>query len=374
MGSTFYYSASAGRFNTGNHAFSGLGQFVGGIAVVVFVAASPIAFHYDVVRFAFSLVLPNWRLVRSHRSYLIGLDKGFTPIYLTTNMADLPDFDALWDYDHPADTESKFRALVPLARESDNVPYYAELLTQIARTEGLQHKFEEAHATLDVVNTLLANSLTHSRAYARYLLERGRVLNSSKHPDQARPFFIEAWNLANTLNEDALAVDAAHMVAIVESPEAQLEWNHKALALAESSAISGARKWLGSLYNNLGWTHHDAGRYAEALDLFERGVRFREEQKQVEPLRVAKWCVARCLRALGRVEEALMKQQTILGESGAESDGYIHEEIGECLLALNKADEAKSYFAQAYTLLSQDPWLVENEAGRLARLKELSNA
>lgn len=289
-------------------------------------------------------------------------------------MTGLPDFDALWDYDHPTDTESKFRALVPVARELDNVPYYAELLTQIARTEGLQHKFEEAHATLDVVATLLANNLTQSRAYVRYLLERGRVLNSSKHPDQARPIFVEAWNLANALGEEALAVDAAHMVAIVESPEAQLEWNLKALALAEKSADPQARKWLGSLYNNLGWTYHDAGQYAEALDLFEKGVRFREEQKQEGPLRIVKWCVARCLRSMGKVEEALSKQQALLLETGETSDGYIHEEIGECLLALNKADDAKPYFAQAYALLSQDSWLAENEAERLARLKELSGS
>jgi tetratricopeptide (TPR) repeat protein len=289
-------------------------------------------------------------------------------------MADLPDFDALWNYDQPTETEARLRALVPQARESDNVPYYAELLTQIARTEGLQRKFEEAQATLDVVQTLLANGLTQSRAYVRYLLERGRVLNSSKHPSQARSHFIEAWNLANLLNEDALAVDAAHMVAIVEPPEGQMEWNLKAMALAEKSADPRARKWLGSLYNNLGWTHHDAGRYAEALDLFEKGVQFRAELKQELELRIAKWCVARCLRSLGRVDEALARQQALLAESGSNNDGYVYEELGECLLASSRTDEARPYFGQAYALLSQDSWLVENEAGRLARLKELSQS
>ena len=72
---------------------------------------------------------------------------------------DLPDFDALWDYRHPDVTEQKFRELIPAARESGNVSYYAQLLTQIARTEGLQRKFEDAHRTLDSVEVLLADGL-----------------------------------------------------------------------------------------------------------------------------------------------------------------------------------------------------------------------
>jgi len=289
-------------------------------------------------------------------------------------MADLPDFDALWDYDNPAETETRFRALVPVARNSTQAGYYAELLTQIARTEGLQHKFEQAHSTLDAVEVLLANGLTRSRAHIRYLLERGRACNSSNHPGKARQLFIEAWEMATTLGEDTLTVDAAHMVAIVEPPEGQMEWNLKALVLAEKSSDPQARKWLGSLYNNLGWTQHDAGRYFEALDLFEKGVQFRAEMKQEPQLRIAKWCVARCLRSMGRVDEALTQQQALLAETGSQNDGYVYEEIGECLLALNKAEEARPYFKQAYTLLSQDPRLAENEAARLARLKELSQS
>jgi hypothetical protein len=45
--------------------------------------------------------------------------------------------------------------------------------------------------------------------------------------------------------------------------------------------------------------------------------------------------------------------------------------MGECLLLLNRAAEARPYFARAYAVLSQDPWLAENEPERLRRLKEL---
>ena len=57
----------------------------------------------------------------------------------------LPNFDTLWNYSDPKGTEAKFRELIPQAKESGDTSYYAQLLTQIARAEGLQRKFEEAH-------------------------------------------------------------------------------------------------------------------------------------------------------------------------------------------------------------------------------------
>ena len=59
------------------------------------------------------------------------------------------------------------------------------------------------------------------------------------------------------------------------------------------------------------------------------------------------------------------------GEADDEKDGFIFEEIGECLLLLNRAEEARPHFSKAYKILSKDPWLAEQEPGRLARLKLL---
>jgi hypothetical protein len=54
----------------------------------------------------------------------------------------LPDFDSLWDYSNPDQTEIKFREILLQIPEND--PVHLELLTQIARTQGLQRKFDEA--------------------------------------------------------------------------------------------------------------------------------------------------------------------------------------------------------------------------------------
>ncbi len=286
--------------------------------------------------------------------------------------AQMLDFDTLWNYDDPAATERQFRQLLPAAEAQGDKSYLAQLLTQIARAQGLHRLFEDAHQTLDVVSKLLTDDL--QTAHVRYQLERGRVLNSSSKSDQARAFFMEAWEQAKRIHEDFYAVDAAHMLAIVSPSDEQMQWNLKALALAESSPQPRAHKWIGSLYNNIGWTYHDLKQYEEALAIFEKALQWRKEQGEPTTIRVAKWCIARTLRSLGRTQEALDQQLALLAEHQAAgtTDGYVSEEIAECLFELGRSDEARSYFTQAYTELSKDVWLVENEAARLERLKDLS--
>jgi tetratricopeptide (TPR) repeat protein len=279
------------------------------------------------------------------------------------------DFDSLWDYDHPNQTEKKFHK--SLLQLSEDDPAYLELLTQIARAQGLQRKFDEAHTTLDEVELKMGK--TTSRPKIRYLLERGRAFNSSGQPEQARPLFEEAFELAEQIAEDSYAVDALHMLAIVASPAQSLTLNLRAIQLAESSKQERARNWLGSLYNNTGWSYHDSGDYASALEIFEKAEGWQRSMGRVNETRIATWCVARTLRSLERTEEALSKQMALKDEfePAGESDGYVFEEIGECLLALDRAEEARPYFSKAYGMLSEDAWLAEQEPERLARLKEL---
>ncbi len=284
----------------------------------------------------------------------------------------LPDFDALWDYDQPATTEAAFRALLPQAEASGDQSYYIELLTQLARTQGLQRDFAAAHETLDQALALLTDDL--KRARVRYLLERGRVFNSSGKREEARPLFLAAWEEGQAAHEDFHTVDAAHMLAIVAPPDEQLGWNLKALALVEQTSDTRAHKWGGSLYNNIGWSYHDQGQYEQALETFQKALEWQKARGDIRQILIAKWCIARALRSLGRLDEALAMQQALLEDWKplGGSAGYPEEEAGECLLALGRAEEARPYFAQAYAKLSQDPWLVAEEPARLARLKQLS--
>ena len=280
------------------------------------------------------------------------------------------DFDSLWDYSDPRQTETKFREI--LLQIPENNSAYLELLTQIARSQGLQQKFDRAHQTLDQVERRLGNYA--SRAKIRYYLERGRVFNSAGHPEEARPFFEQALDMAKNLSEDFYAVDALHMLAIVAPPASSLDLNLLAIQIAESSEQEKARGWLGSLYNNTGWSYHNMGDYESALKIFQKAEAVRKSKGRANEQRIAQWCVARTLRSLKRIEEALSKQMKLRDEyeAAGESDGYVFEELGECLLALERAQEAQPYFAKAYEILSQDKWLSEKEPDRIARLRELA--
>ncbi|HXH61231.1 MAG TPA: tetratricopeptide repeat protein, partial [Fimbriimonadaceae bacterium] len=215
------------------------------------------------------------------------------------------------------------------------------------------------------------------------LLERGRSWNSAGEKDKAKQVFLRAFDAGKRAGNDYLTVDAAHMIAIVEEPEQALEWNLLGFRILEDTKQEHARHWIGSLSNNIAWTYHDMGDYEAALDYFEKGRDFRAQERKEPGYRISLWAVARCKRSMGRVQEALDEQFAIRDNyypsfdpgihDGAEVDGYLPEEIGECLLALGREEEAKPYFAAAHKLLSKDEWLVENEPERIERLKRLGH-
>lgn len=274
-----------------------------------------------------------------------------------------PDFNDLWNYNDPAGTEARFRELLPEAEPGSS--YHLQLLTQIARALGLQSRFAAAHLLLDEVE---AQADSESLVLVRLLLERGRAFNSAGQPQQAVPLFQQAAALGEKLQVDFYTVDALHMLGIAAPPAERLDWNRQAIQAAEGSSDPHARRWLASLYNNTGWTLFDTGHYQQALDLFEKAVSERQQMDNEENLRIARWCVARTLRALGEPGRALVIQRE-LAEDGP-GDGFIEEELGECLLALDQPEIARRHFARAYDLLSQLEWVAQDEQ-RMARLKEL---
>jgi tetratricopeptide (TPR) repeat protein len=286
---------------------------------------------------------------------------------------------ALWNFDDPSASEAAFRAALVEARGAAAL----ELESQIARALGLQRRFDEARATLDAADARAAGLVTRDateqlrreRALVLLALERGRLARSSGQPADSIVHFRFAFDRARAAELDFLAVDAAHMLGIVEAPGTARTWNARALDLAEASSDPSARGWAAVIANNQGWNEFEAGRLSEALALFERALALRRERpNEREPLWIARWSVARVQRALGRVDDALAEQRALFAERTAVQapDGYVYEELGECLLALGRAGEARPWFAHANALLSADPWLVANEPRRLERLARLA--
>jgi tetratricopeptide (TPR) repeat protein len=281
------------------------------------------------------------------------------------------DLDALWDFSDPSLSESRFQKrlekLVPGSSDA------LETQTQIARTHSLRGNFDQAHAILNAVEKAAPQG--DSRVGLRLLLERGRTFNSAGKRDQARPFFLKAWGMGRRLLEDALSVDAAHMVAIVLPGRDAVIWNEKAIALAHASGDPKAQRWLGSLHNNLGWTLHDEfSAHGQALLHFQKALAFRQKEGHAEKIRVARWCVARAQRSLGKLDEALAEQMALEREieaSGAAPDGHVHEELALLLWAL-KRPGAPAQAKTALSLLEKDAWFAEHEGARLEVLRRIA--
>jgi len=234
-------------------------------------------------------------------------------------------------------------------------------------------EFDEAHKTLDQAESLLEEHMT--RARIRYMLERGRVYNSSGEREKSEKYFVDAWNLGRRSKEGFYTVDALHMLAIAAPADEQLSWAEAAIDAAEKSKDQRTRKWLGSLYNHTGWTYHDLGEYEKALDMFEKSLAWNQLHGDAKRVRIARWTIARAYRSLDRLQEALDIQLALEQEidaEGIEPDGYVYEEIGECLLALGRTEESKPYFKLAFEHLSKDEWMKANEADRLKRLEQIS--
>ena len=273
----------------------------------------------------------------------------------------------LWDFGDLDATEQRFRDLLAAEPLDEG---RAEVLTQLARIEGLRGRFDEADALLDEAASLEAESLV---VRARLDLERGRVRRSRGSPEAALPHFVAAWSTATSAGEDFIAADAAHMAALAAPDrEGFRAWTARGVALAGSSP--DAAYWAGPLLNNLGWAYAEDGDHAQALDAFERALAARERDGEPAQPEVARYAVGRALRTLGRADEAvpLLEQAVAWATESGSPDGWFHEELAEEYAALGRTDDARSQARLALPLLERDdPSFTEHEQ-RSTRLRELA--
>ncbi len=285
--------------------------------------------------------------------------------------------DSLWTFSDPAQSEQRFRQ--ELNRHPVHSREALETTTQIARTQSLRRLFREADATLDTVAPYLPDA--PARVRVRYLLERGRILNSAGKTAQAVPLFLEATQVAdNDPGAVFYQVDALHMLGIAASKEEQLDWNRRALAMTEAAADARARqRWGASLNHNIGWTYFDRGEPKTALAYWQKALALREAMDDAHALHVARWTVARGYRELGRLDEAETIQRSLAAQTERANapDGYVYEELAELAVARGDRAGARPLAAKAYALLQNDRSRIATDAAqnaRLARLAELGGA
>ena len=271
----------------------------------------------------------------------------------------------LWDFDDLDGSELRFREL--LATETDAAAR-AEILTQLARVEGLRGDFAAAEGLLERA----ASEGASEAAQIRIDLERGRIRRSAGVADEALPLFEAAFESAVRAGEHSLAADAAHMAALATSDRDEfLAWTRRGIEVAESN--EGGRYWLGPLLNNLGWEHFEAGEHPQALEAFEHALAERERDPgNPQAIAIARYAVAKTLRVLGRPTEGLPHLELAVATDDA--DGWFHEELAETLAALGRPDEAAAHARRALELLPAADPSFESDETRKSRLQELANA
>src|SRR6185312_882732 len=129
----------------------------------------------------------------------------------------------------------------------------------------------------------------------------------------------------------------------------------------------------GGLYTTLGWKLYDLRQFESSLQAFQKALSNHKVQGTPRETFVAQWSIGKVLRAMGKTEEALSIQKTLLAELGigGERDGRLYEELAECLQTLRRTTEAQLYFELAYRELSSDEWVTDNQPLKLKRMKDL---
>lgn len=265
------------------------------------------------------------------------------------------DISSLWDYSNPELSEQRFRDALTTASKVEALV----LQTQIARTYGLRKDFARAQEVLGSIRDQVTNG--SPEAQVRYFLELGRTYASAAHPPEAqtpenksmaRLLYTQAFEAAQKVQLDGLAIDALHMMAFVDTePKSQLEWDLKAVAYMEGSTQAEAKKWEGSLRNNVGYAQHLLGRYDEALVQFRLSLAAHERAGSVRNARIAHWMIAWTLRAQGKFQEAIDIQLRLEREfaQAGDPDPYVFEELEHLYRAIEDTAQADAYAAKLRT-------------------------
>lgn len=246
--------------------------------------------------------------------------------------------DSLWDFADPAASAGRFRSAAADGALHEDAA--AVLATQVARALGLQGRFDEGHAVLDEVARASdrpsaqpsdgpadrPSTRPSAHVLARVALERGRLHRSAGQAEESVPFFTLAAREAASAGAQFLALDALHMLALSDAGHEE-EWAAEGILVLAKAADDRTRRWGVSLHNNLGWHLHDSGRPAEALTEFEAALAAATAVGTDEQRFIGRWAIARCLRTLGRTDEARAIQHELTAERP--DDEFVRAELAE---------------------------------------------
>ncbi len=243
-----------------------------------------------------------------------------------------------------------------------------EAYSQIARCYLSLEQKEEGRPWLEKATATAADS--EPSGWSRYLGVLGRYQwkDAAEKAKAVSPEATEAAATFKTMYEYCLAnklynraIDAANMVSITGSIDERVEWGLKGIKAAEDGNLSS---WLAPLWNNLGWTYDDLGRYDESLKALEKARIFHYKKGDELSMLIADWSVGHALRMTGQLDSAMtvltnVQKLAFLRKAESKSPenlewiGYANRELGEIALTRGDKPRALSYFNTAYANLNE---------------------
>ena len=275
-----------------------------------------------------------------------------------------------------ADAGVLFEAIANEAETAGDVSAFVEAASMRARSYLIQDDGETGRPWLDRA----AAKATEGDAlgWSRYIGVRGRFEWKGGDNPTATVTFRAMFDYCEAHELWSRAIDAAHMVAITGDPEERFEWAGKAIAMAESGELT---KWLGPLWNNLGWDYVEAERYDEAREALEKARVYHYMGERNLPRLIADYSVAHVIRLQGQTADAKAAMRDVfdwavrLNDEGVQDAiewmGFSRWELGEIALTEGETSEAIQLMSKALEELEQagmPSWDADDWAKKQARL------
>ncbi len=254
--------------------------------------------------------------------------------------------DSLFNAKEHEESRELYTRVSEIARDSDEKSNQAEAFAMIARTYLKMNQKEQGYPWLNKARDIA--SADQPLGWSRYLGVRGRFEWQSKELEKATSTFIEMYNYCSVRKLHERAIDTARMVAITGTSEQQIEWGKKGIAEAEAGNIP---RYLGALWNNLGWTYEDLGRYSEAVDAYTKAREYHWKYGDERNKLIADWAVGHACRLNGEYDKAEVWLRPLpdwcrkIDET--EFLGFSLKELGHLSLGREDTAEAVNYFVEA---------------------------
>jgi len=258
-----------------------------------------------------------------------------------------------------AQAQEMYKLTVLAAEREGEEEILVEALAQVARSHLIQGKKEQGRSWLEKAKALASKKMP--MGWSRYLGVRGRFEWKDDQLEEATATFKEMYQFCLSHKLHSRAVDAAHMVAITAPHEEQIVWGKKGIEAAEEGHLEN---WLGPLWNNLGWTFEEMGRYEESLDALLRAREYHWKLGSEHNKLVADWSVGHAYRQLEQLDEASHWLRPILAwaerryvtdpnPDAAEWVGHSHRELGQLAIARGEMEEGLGHLRKAEEKLGE---------------------